>query len=403
MIVNIICAIIMIIINIALKKHTDKVYEKMIIPRTEYSYWRDIEFKNLTPVEAGLLSGKEKIGENTFVSILFELERQNIINIELIDKKYYISLKCRELEQINALKKYETKIIKLLFKNASDDSKMELSKVIENINKNISYKVYLKEIYRGIKFNILEKYYHSYINIGVNSFIKVLPLFFLLINCFNIFSTSFLFSGAMRDLLDTELFAYAVSVNIIGAILIIFEIFLFIKLIKTYYVKDEYLDEVGKLRGLYNYIVDFSTINEREVTHYELYERYYTYAVSMGIADKLEKELGQDTISSNIQSDLRFLLAYNSIIKSNTGNNKKKEKVLKLSFTVKEKLAILCFILVLIFASVLGIEMMETDLVGGMVMLLPMIFVITVVSFCTIYTRKQRIIGKVQRKIDRWK
>ena len=403
--VNIIGAIILIIINIIIKKHTDKEYKKLIKPRMEYSYWRNVEFKNITPVEAGILSGKEKIGSNTFISILFELERQDIINIELVDKKYYISLKCRDLKKINELKEYESKIIKIVFKGTEDDSKIELLKVIKLISEDLGYKTYLDNIFKEIKNNILTKYYHSYTDIGINSLLKVIPLFMILINCYSLISTSFLFSDTMKQLLNSELHNYAICINAVGGLLVIIQIVLFIKLIKTFYVKDEYLDEVYKLKGLYKYIIDFSTINEKEITHYELYERYYTYAVSMGIADKFEEELKseQDKMPTNIESNLSFLLAYKNILKNIQGKklNLKKEKIVH--FRGREKFAILCFIISLLSASIIGIEMMSYDFIGGILMQFPIIFVISIVTFCIIYTRKQKIISKIHNKVKRWK
>jgi len=295
-------SIISIMANIILKKKIDRKYSDSINKKVNYDYWREVNFNHITAVEAGAILGVEKIGINTFVVILFELKRKQIFNIENIDGKYYISLKTSDLEKINSLKYYEQNIVKMLFTGTDDKSKIELKQVIELIKNNSEKKVYIDRTYKYIENEIKNKYYTSYMN-NITKYSKnyLFALIILNVVIMNIFIGVVYFISLIS----------ALSIAIIPIIIsIILQLIVAININTGAYIKKEYIDEVNKLNGLYNYINDFSNIEEKELKYYELYKEYFLYAVSMGIAEKFELDLGYNEITNDLKANIEFLFAY---------------------------------------------------------------------------------------------
>jgi len=298
-------SIITIIANIVLKRKEDKKYIASINNKTEYDYWRDISFRNITPVEAGKLLGVEKIGINTFVAILFELEKKQILNIENKGDKFYISLKSTKLEEINLLPYYESGIVKLLFTGTDDKSKIELNEIINTIKKDPEKKVYLDSIYKHIEEEIKEKYYTSYLKYNSKDSKNYLVLLIasnnIMMNVFMgfIYIVALVSSFSIEDIPNIALTVIATLLQVIVTA----------NIYRYRYIKKEYIYELRKLNGLYNYINDFSNIKEKELKYYELYEEYFLYAVSMGIADKFEVDLGYNERLNDIKTNIKFLFA----------------------------------------------------------------------------------------------
>lgn len=73
---------------------------------------------------------------------------------------------------------------------------------------------------------------------------------------------------------------------------------------KKKWLKPEYLEEVNKLYGLYNYLKDYSDINKKEIKYVKLYEKFFLYAVGMGLEDKFENEFKQGSIDTDSISSI---------------------------------------------------------------------------------------------------
>lgn len=191
----------------------------------------------------------------------------------------------------------------MIFNGIEDETSKSLSQIVALFSSEKELKTYLKDFYKSVRKHILKNYYKQYMVYGSNNIntFKILALIGLAIFSFkNLMTTSFYASTvwgilniATNSTLEANILVKIIGYIIIGLMYIIpiFGIIYFVKLLKTYYVKKEYIDEVAKLRGLYNYINEFSLIKDKEIKHYELYEEYYLYAISMGLADKVEKEL----------------------------------------------------------------------------------------------------------------
>lgn len=299
-------SIITIIVNIILKRKEDKNYIDSINDKNEYDYWRDISFKYITPVDAGKLLGVEKIGINTFVTILFELRKKQIFNIEHKNSKFYISLKNTNLDEINKLPYYEKNIVKLLFTGTDDKSKIELNEIISMIKNDSEKKVFLDNIYEHIESDIRIKYYTSYLKyISRDSKNNNLGLL-IVVN--NLIMNAFI--GIIYTLTLLSAFSLDTIPIIVSTIVVtLLQVILTVNINRSGYIRKEYIDEVRKLNGLYNFINDFSNIKEKELKYYELYQEYFLYAISMGIADKFEVDLGYDDIMNDMKANVEFLFA----------------------------------------------------------------------------------------------
>lgn len=296
----IIMSLVTILIDIILKIVENKRYKETLNMKLDYDYWRDVKFKDISPVEAGKLLGVEDIGINTFIVILFELEKKGILNIDYVDGKYFINLESTNLDDINNLPYYERSIVKLLFSGINDKSKLEINKVIEMIKNEPEKKVYLDNIYKKIKNNIDIKYYTNYMNRMMENSEKYF------INL--IFHNNLIMNIFISIMYLCMLVPVGSVLSIPVAILSLIQVLLVIYINNAKYLKEEYVEEVRKLNGLYNYINDFSNIKEKEIKYYELYQEYFLYAVSMGIADKFEIELGYDKLANDIKTNVKFLL-----------------------------------------------------------------------------------------------
>jgi uncharacterized membrane protein len=87
-------------------------------------------------------------------------------------------------------------------------------------------------------------------------------------------------------------------------ILYIIMLVLIIYMGKKKWLKPEYLEEVNKLYGLYNYLKDYSDINKKEIKYVKLYEKFFLYAVGMGLEDKFENEFKQGSIDTDSISSI---------------------------------------------------------------------------------------------------
>lgn len=298
-------SIMTIFLNIALKIREDKRYNKIINEKLDYDYWREVKFRNITPVEAGNLLGVEKIGINTFAVILFELEKKDILNIEYVEKEFVVSLKSTNLDVINSLPYYERDIVKLLFSGTDDKSKLSSKQIVEMIKKDSTVKVYLDNIYEFIEKDIDIKYYESYMNHMVDNSSKYI---------FELVSFSNLIMNIFISIIYIISLIAAWNILVVPVVITgILQLIMTKYILYSRYIKEEYIEEVKKLKGLYNYIKDFSSIEEKEIKYYELYEDYFLYAVSMGVADKFEEELEYDKLANDIKTNIKFLFEYKEV------------------------------------------------------------------------------------------
>ena len=260
------------------------------------SYFRELDLK-LEPLYAGVVTKTCKIGFNSIIIIIYELVEQQIFVRKYHHNKVYISLHPNiTLEDINVLSKEKQIIIKTIFNGSNDKNEYEINEIISNIKSDINKSRNFKHIFDSLNKQAKKNYFSSYlwsIDDGLStlvSFIVVIPLVSFI---------PFIFMAVANNM-DTS--------SVITLILFIVNFLFYSYFICKDFPKKIYFDEIKKLNGLYNFLNDFSNIKSSEMKYVEIYDKYYLYALSFGLTDKVEKEYNFSSIDNNIMSNLKYLI-----------------------------------------------------------------------------------------------
>jgi len=293
--------------------------------KPQYKYWRETEFKNIEPIYAGYLLGIENVNINGVIATIFLLELKKVLNIEIINNRYIISInKNLTSEEFNSLKKYEQEILKLLFESVKDKSKIDLQEQLIKFNNNYEYKVALNNMYWEIEADVENKFFKCFspeknpisinlfgIHLG-NVFFGWLVIMFNIINVINL-------------------------VTIINVVLYLIGLAIFIFAITKKFIKEEYYDEINCLYGLCSFLADQESLKEKELKEAKLYDKFMLYAIGLGIADNVEKQFNQEKLENNLYLNLQLLTSdfYQNKNKFLFEEKKAKEKILdKIPITI---------------------------------------------------------------------
>ena len=291
-------------------------YKKSLKVVQEYDYYRDLDFKKVNATMSGILLNTASININTIITAIYELSKNNIIKIELKNGKNYISLQERNKEIISKLLTYEKKIIFFIFENNEDTKEYCLENILADAKKDSTKSYILKDIEKEIKEYINTHcylYMGNYIQEQLNPIIiKVCSMLCIIIFCLGLVP----FGMSIFTAIDSFTNGFDIAVPIV-AILIeyIVNLGLVIYFCKEKFLKEEYLEEVKKLEGLYMYMSDYTLLHDQELKFYQLYNTYYLYAMGLGVADKFENELGQEVLNNEVRTALQFYLQNREDIK----------------------------------------------------------------------------------------
>lgn len=279
------------------KKYKDKFKEVR-----EYDYYSNLDIKNITAVASGILTKKTKIDINTIITAIYEIGEKNIIEIKYKDKKNFLTLKQHNKDIIDKLLNYEKSIIKFIFDSPEDTNTYCLEDILKELEVNATKRYIVKDIEREIKNYINKKYYYNIADYMKNQE----NLFFVKL------STMLCTIVPVLSSVFALLFLYLFVVRVVELSVILFYIGYiadFISLIyycKVKFIKSQYHSEVQKIYGLYAYMSDYSLLKSQELKFYQLYNKYYVYAMGLGLADKFEREFNQPTLDNNVRTALQF-------------------------------------------------------------------------------------------------
>lgn len=269
----------------------------------EYEYYRNLDIKDITAVASGILTKKVKVDINTIITAIYELAEKNIIEIKWEDGKNIIKLKEHDKTKINVLLSYEKNIIKFIFKSNTDTNEYCIEDILYEVKKDATKRYILKEIEKEIKKYINNKYYYNFVDYlnkqeNISIWMKISCVLTIIVLVFS--------SLPSIAILITIGFSYWFT-NIV--ILEYFINLLFvIYYCKMKFIKSNYHDEVQKICGLYAYMSDYSLLKSQELKFYQLYNKFYVYAMGLGIADKFEKEFNQNVLDNNVRTALQFYI-----------------------------------------------------------------------------------------------
>lgn len=259
-------------------------------------YFRDLNFKLIDPLSAGVVTKTSKIGFNSIMIIIYELIDKSIIVRKYHQNKFFISLKNSiTLEEVNSLSVEEQTIIKTIFTGTDDKNEYEMNNIISNIKNDIRKSELLNSMLDELSNKIMIKYFSSYMY-SIDETISTLVAFIVVLPIVTIVPFVFL-----------SLENYMTIKFIVPLILYILNFVFYWIFISKKFPREMYFDEIKKLNGLYNFLNDFSNIKSHEIKYVELYDKYYLYALSFGLTDKVEDEYNFDSIDNSIKSNLKYL------------------------------------------------------------------------------------------------
>lgn len=281
-----------IVLNILSQININKKYKNTIKDIKEYEYWNEVEFPNIEPIHAGFLLNKTSIDINGIIATIFLLEKKGIFNIEIQGDKYFIGLNKIEKTVIDELQTYEQKIVKLLFTSIDDERKIDLAEEISSIKKDPDKRIAINKICRAEQDNASYKFYKS----SWQEMTTLQETLYGVLAVHSLFGFFIILAAFYTTLIIPVIVAYLLQLTLM----------IYMGNRKQLYFK--YVDEVNRLQGLYNYLIEYSTIKDKEIKYSKLYEKFFLYAVGLGIADKFEKEFNQGNIENEFITDIQLLI-----------------------------------------------------------------------------------------------
>lgn len=221
-------------------------------------YFRDIP-SDYPPSTVGYLFNK-RVSPNDLSASILELIDQKIIKAEGNDKNSYKFIHIKEKENLTVV---QEKLIDFIFENESEILLKDLKK---NANKN--YDNFLD------KYNIWHDLATSFAT--KEGFYEKSAIIPYILYCL---------IGAIVGVLSLK------WGNYLGVIIIFISCISLIYFLASKKRTKKGNEEYAKWRALKNFLKDFSIIDKRELPEVSLWGKYLVYAVSLGCADKLAKDM----------------------------------------------------------------------------------------------------------------
>lgn len=255
-----------IIIYYTYKKH-DKEYKKEL----ETKYYRDFPSDN-PPTTVGYLIRKNITNDDLSASILMLIYRKVLTFEKIIDKKEDYNL---IYNQTDNLSENDKKLLEFLFYSSALQDKSSVSLSMLKYRSRTRYEGFLRK-YTTWKNSVTseamgKQFYEN------KSSIKVFSIFYSILGLI-IGYYSFAYMYSIKSLALS-------AVVIISAIASLIYFVAFSK--RTKEANLEYI----KWIGLKRFMEDFGRMDEKELPEIVLWEKYLVYAVTLGCADKLAKDM----------------------------------------------------------------------------------------------------------------
>lgn len=262
-------------------------------PVGKLEYYRDLPDETATPTEAMFLLTKYVDTSKALSSTLLNLALKK--QIEFIQKEKTINVTILN-ENIEQLEKDEQQVMKLLFK-VKEDAKADvftmkqLEKYVQKHPTSIT--TIEKAFTKSAKENAEEKkkFSKEIETKGISYQVKTFLYIF--------FMSMLIFTAIVPVIIISEFyviskvtFAILVTLYITCAITMIIDAILTSKLASRHSgYTQEGLNEKEEWKAFKKYMLDFSLLNEKEVPHLVLWERFLVFATAFGIAEKVIKQL----------------------------------------------------------------------------------------------------------------
>lgn len=258
-------------------------------------YYRDIP-KDIKPAEAGILTDKT-LGRHELSAMLLDLIRRKFI---IITPKEDGSYDLEKAPDKYALLDNDRTVMELIFKGKSKVNSKRISKISNGM-----YESWKVAVTRGLKRKSIIEQYHDDPP-AINLVLIIIGVILLLTKYFYV-GFLFLFIGVYDKYKKHTLLWMIIPMNVyliilsltknnfnhisiaVSIIAIIIVKMVLRKIPREIAVKPtkEGKEEINKLHGLKNFLIDFSNIEESELKEIKLLEEYLVYAVGFGVGEKV--------------------------------------------------------------------------------------------------------------------
>lgn len=292
-----------------------------IKPEEDWEYYRELPDETSTPAEAIFMLKKgynQTYLSNVFSATILDLTLKKYIEIKQEDKK--ITMKILKNDKEN-LPEDEYKVLKLLKDVAKDDvlTMKDLEKYVRKYNtKLLSLDTEFNKISKEKAFE-KQKYSSKKEKTAGLYIAKMTGYFFLIIATF---IAIFLGIGFTADFVG-RLTDIGLIVGLFTQIILIIDLILVCKIVGRFNgFTEKGVNESKQWQAFKKYMEDFSYLNEKEVPHLVVWEKYLVFATAFGIAEKVLKQLKVKYPELNNQETINNMVLFNVMYNSNGFNTK---------------------------------------------------------------------------------
>lgn len=296
-----------------------------IEPEVKLDYYRELPDEIATPLEANFILNKGTFDfSKTISATILDLTLKGYIKVEQIDKTINIEILDKDTSE---LPKDELRVLELL-KNAEDNKRAkekneEAKKLLtmKDVEKYIEQKpekiIKVQGEFEKIAKDVSEnkaKYDKKIAKKSETYITKVIGYIFLLIAVV----MAVIIGNAVTGEFVPNIIKYALIAGSFTTIVLITNLVLISKLINRFSgFTSKGINEQEQWKAFKKYMEDFSLLDEKEIPHLVIWEKYLIFATAFGIADKVIKQLKIIYPELNEQDTLNNLVLFAAM--SNSG------------------------------------------------------------------------------------
>ena len=296
-----------------------------IEPEVKLDYYRELPDEIATPLEANFILNKGTFDfSKTISATILDLTLKGYIKVEQIDKTINIEILDKDTSE---LPKDELRVLELL-KNAEENKRAkekneEAKKLLtmKDVEKYIEQKpekiIKVQGEFEKIAKDVSEnkaKYNKKIAKKSETYITKVIGYIFLLIAVV----MAVIIGNAVTGEFVPNIIKYALIAGSFTTIVLITNLVLISKLINRFSgFTSKGINEQEQWKAFKKYMEDFSLLDEKEIPHLVIWEKYLIFATAFGIADKVIKQLKIIYPELNEQDTLNNLVLFAAM--SNSG------------------------------------------------------------------------------------
>lgn len=277
-----------------------KKYDKERVSTFDSEYYRELP-ATYPPAELGYLYNFKETTKDDLSATIMDLIRRGYIELDTngestLEKKPNYIYRINRAKSQGELKSYERFVLEWYFKNIAKGDALSMDYIDEYLKEEANAKQYLNDNKKFIRLVREESRKNKFFDEFKNLSTRYILVYLLLVG----YSIMTLFFQSLNY------YTYALIFTAIGASLFI--------LLTCYISNIKRRSESGnedyvRWEAFKNFLLNFGSFDDYTMPLIEIWEHYLVYAVSFGIADKVEeqmrlkfKSLGEDTYNEYVSS-----------------------------------------------------------------------------------------------------